>query len=236
MLDFKKQVFLVVAPHPDDEVLGCGGLISKIKAHGGKVYILYLTVGNTRDYSRSGKSSKKERLAEIAKVTKFLGVDGWEILFPGDSYHLLLDKIPKKELIDAIDNGSRLSLKLIKPTIIATTQSTDYNQDHRACAEACFAVSRPMPHNLKPFQQIVLGYEYAPSSWSISAQNQPNFYVELTKPLLFKKVRAMALYASQSRNGSHARSSHTIRSLAYLRGSQSGVWASEAYVNYRILT
>src|SRR3990167_4258794 len=53
-MDFKKQKLLVIAPHPDDEVIGCGGLIAKIKDAGGQVYVLFLTVGDTRDMELLG--------------------------------------------------------------------------------------------------------------------------------------------------------------------------------------
>ena len=50
MFDFKGQKLLVIAPHPDDEVIGCAGLIQKIKNGGGKVFVLFLTVGDTNDF------------------------------------------------------------------------------------------------------------------------------------------------------------------------------------------
>src|SRR4051812_37714177 len=130
MLDLRKQKLLVVAPHPDDEILGCGGLIKKIKDAGGKVYVLFLTVGTTADYSRSGKSTDEERIQEIENVAKYLDFDGFEIAFPGNEYHLRLDTLPQKDVIGAIEKNTSVSIDVIKPTIIATTHPNDYNQDH----------------------------------------------------------------------------------------------------------
>jgi len=235
MLDLKKQRLLVLAPHPDDEVLGCAGLIKRIKDAGGKVYVLFLTVGNTKDYSKKGLSTSAQRLSEIEKVAKFLKFDDYTIAFPGDKYHLQLDKISQKDLIAAVDNGPKVSFHKVKPTIVATTQTSDYNQDHRACAEAVFAATRPAPAHLKLFQKIVLGYEFAPSSWSSSTLKQPNFFIDLSKRDLKTKITAMKLYSSQYRSGYHPRSEQSIKALAYMRGTQSGVLAAEAFYCYRIL-
>src|SRR3989344_9283508 len=79
-----KQRLLVVAPHPDDEVIGCGGLIQKIKEGSGKVYILFLTVGETRDFSKKGISSLATRKKEIEKVAKFLQYDDYDIALEGE--------------------------------------------------------------------------------------------------------------------------------------------------------
>ena len=71
-LSHKNQVVLIIAPHPDDEVLGCGGLISKVKAQGGKVHVLCFTVGNTKQYggySHSEKRIKEMKIKEL-KIKK----------------------------------------------------------------------------------------------------------------------------------------------------------------------
>lgn len=233
MLDLKLQRLLVIAPHPDDEVLGCGGLINKVKEAGGEVYVLYLTVGTTKDYSKVGISTTNQRLNEIKKVARFLRFDDFKIAFPGDKYHLQLDKIPQKKIISIIENSTKISLNKIRPTIIATTQPIDYNQDHRAAAQAVFAATRPVPSHLKPFQNIVLGYEFAPTSWTAAPMSNPNFFIKLSTTNLAAKVKAMDLYRSQKRNGHHARSAQTIRSLARIRGVVSGTSMAEAFYCYR---
>ncbi|MDP2692851.1 MAG: PIG-L family deacetylase, partial [bacterium] len=118
MLKFGPQRLLVIAPHPDDEVIGCGGLIKKIKDENGKVYVLYMTVGDTKDFSKKGFSSLNERLKEIDAVAKYLKVDGWDIALPGDDYHLKLDTLGQKALMDIIERESKVSIEKIKPTIV----------------------------------------------------------------------------------------------------------------------
>ena len=155
MIDFKNQRLLVIAPHSDDEVLGCGGLIHRIKAAGGKVYVLFLTLGTTRDYSPSGISTSQMRMQEIIKVMAYLKVDGFDIAFKGAKYHLKLDGIPNLELINIIEKKSKVAIDRVRPNIITTSQLSDYNQDHRSANLATLASTRPSPHDLKPFVPLV---------------------------------------------------------------------------------
>ena len=78
---FKNKKILIISPHPDDEVFGCGGLIHRCKREGGEVYVLYLTVGTTKDFSAKGISTLDERMNEVEKVVKFLKIDveGFEL-------------------------------------------------------------------------------------------------------------------------------------------------------------
>lgn len=235
MLSLKNQTLLVLAPHPDDEVLGCGGLITKIKNQGGKVYVLYLTVGDTDDISAIGRTNATQRIKEIKKVVKFLKIDGFRVAFPGNQYHLKLDAISQSKIIREIESHQKLSLKTVKPTMLATTQSSDYNQDHRACYQAAITATRPAPHPDKPFQKYILGYEFAGSvSWGVHTPKHPNFFVPLTPMELETKIKAMRLYSSQTRESPHTRSEENIRYLAHLRGTQCGINLAEAYYAYRI--
>lgn len=235
MVGLKNQKLLVIAPHPDDEVLGCAGLINKVKSLGGKVYVLFMTVGNTQDFSKSGSSSFRQRVSEIEKVAQFLKYDDYTIAFPGDSFHLKLDKIPQLELISTIERGD-LSLNSLNPTIVVIPQPSDYNQDHRAVAQAAIAALRPAPNEFKYSPAIILGSEFSPTTaWSVAPINPPNFFVALTKQELNAKVEAMNIYSSQKRGGAHSRSTRAIKSLASLRGIQSGHEAAEAFFSYRII-
>ena len=234
MFKLSEESLLVIAPHPDDEVLGCAGLMSRIKKSGGKVYVLYLTVGTTADYSKTGKSTAADRIKEIERAAAFFELDGYDISFKGNEFHLQLDKLPLHNIINSLEAGTAVSINKIRPTIIATSQLTDYNQDHRACQLAVMAAVRPSPRKMKPYTPVVLGYEFAANGWGISNPSQPNFYVGLDDRDIGKKIEAMELYESQAREYPHTRSTEVIRSLAILRGSQSGTEFAESYVIYRI--
>ncbi|MCH7541985.1 PIG-L family deacetylase [Patescibacteria group bacterium] len=138
MISLKNKTLLVVVAHPDDEIYGCGGFISKIKKAGGKAYVLFLTNGTTKDFSPKGKSLESERVEEINNVAKLLKYNGYKVAFPGDGYHLKLDQLEQKDLIHEIESGSKISLEAIKPDIVAFHSEEDYNQDHRAVAQAAF--------------------------------------------------------------------------------------------------
>jgi N-acetylglucosamine malate deacetylase 1 len=234
LLNLKQQRLLVIAPHPDDEVLGCGGLIKRIKEAGGKAYILFITVGDTKDYYKNGLSTFEQRVKEIEKVASFLGYDDYKIAFPGNDHHLRLDQIPQLDLISEIENGKKISINKIRPTIIATPQPSDYNQDHRAVAEAVIAATRPAPSDYKHSVPVVLGYEFSANvAWSVTPHHDPNFFISLDDETLRTKVRAMQLYSSQARDGASTRGSDAIRSLALTRGPQCGVKAAEAFYSFK---
>ena len=233
-MDFKKQRLLVIAPHPDDDVIGCGGLIAKIKDAGGKVYVLFLTVGDTRDFTKEGLSTAKERIAEIEAVAKFLKYDDWDLAFKGNDYHLRLDTLGQKALMDVIERESKVAIEKVKPTIIAFTSPESYNQDHRIAAYAAHASARPQPKGAKHFVETVISYEEPADGWTTAKNPHPNFFVKLSEENLAKKAEAIALYKSQDRPFPNMRSKETIDALAKLRGSQSGVNLAEGFVAYRI--
>jgi LmbE family N-acetylglucosaminyl deacetylase len=232
--DLKNQTLLVVSPHPDDEALGCGGLIKRVKDAGGKVYILFMTTGMTLDYSPKGISTVDERFDEIKQVANFLNYDGYRIAFPGNDYHLKLDKVPQKDIINEIENGNKISLSAIKPTIVAAPIYPDYNQDHITCTQALFAATRPTPDNIKPMQPVILGYESVPTAnWWNTTKNNMNFFVSLSTEQLETKIEALSLYKSQIRPYPHSRSLQAMRNLAQYRGMLAGIPAAEAFFVYR---
>jgi len=230
MMNFKEQRVLILAPHPDDEVLGCGGFINRFKREGAEVFVLYMTVGTTKDFSKKGLSTQEERMKEIEKVAAFLRLDGYRIAFPGNDYHLKLDAVPQKDLINEIERGDNISLEILKPTIVLIPSSFDYNQDHNAVCDAAIAATRPTPPEYKAFQPLVLTYELPYGAWtSLDAMPHPNFFVALQKEDLYAKGKALTLYQSQLKNAKGPLSVHGISVLANMRGFQSGMELAEAF-------
>lgn len=234
-MNLENQTLLVVAPHPDDEILGCGGLISKIKQEGGNVYVLFMTVGDTKEYSQNGHSTKDERLREIEAAAKYLEYDDYAIAFEGNEYHLKLDAVPQKDIIEQIEAVSPVALNKIRPTIVATPYHEDYNQDHRSTTQAVFSASRPAPEESKPLQPLVLGFECVSVADWWAGPRTINTYLPLTDEELERKITALALYTSQIRTGFHARSLHSIKTLAYFRGLHIAMQAAEAFYSYRLV-
>ena len=228
LISFKNARLLVIAPHADDEVLGCGGLISKIKSVGGKVFVLIFNVGSIEKYNN--KKFTDLRKKEAAAAMKFLKVDKYDTIFDSPNDNRYLDAKPLHELISKIETESKVSLAKIKPTIVAIPSINSHHQDHIHIFKACIAALRPLN---KPIADVVISYE-APehSRWSASGVFQPNLYIDIEKHLT-RKISAFYKYKSQVRAG--GRDKHTIKNHAEYRGKEVGRKACEAYFVHRLI-
>ena len=230
-MDLSSQRLLVIAPHPDDEILGCGGLIPKVKKAGGEVHVLIMTVGSIAQYG--GNSDTKIRTRELEKVAKFLKFNSYHLALPGEKYHLLLDRVPKKDLIRIIESGEKVSLSATKPTMVCTPFLHSTNQDHVAVAEAAFTACRPVEGKTKPIPKIVLSYEQPETAWT-RVEFHPNFFVDISEELK-TKIDALKLYSSQVREEPHPRSAENLIRMAELRGREVGMKAAEAFECHRFV-
>ncbi|MBS3055456.1 MAG: PIG-L family deacetylase [Candidatus Aenigmarchaeota archaeon] len=227
---FKNKMLLVVAPHPDDEVLGCGGLIGKVKKEGGKVYVLIMTAGVSPLY---GSTYNLEGfLKETADAMKFMNIDDYEINL-GPEFNNKLDTLNQLKLMDIIERDSKLALNKIKPDIVAIPFPSAH-QDHVVVYQAALRACRPRPAELKPFQSIVLSYEYGQNQWASSDGFKPNFYLNIENFIDFK-CQALSFYKSQLRPFPQYISEEAVRTLAKMRGIDVGVKAAEAFQVHRIL-
>ncbi|OGD92368.1 hypothetical protein A2697_02680 [Candidatus Curtissbacteria bacterium RIFCSPHIGHO2_01_FULL_41_44] len=240
MFELKKQRLLVLAPHPDDEVIGCGGLIKKIKDAGGKVYVLFLTVGDTRDFTKEGLSTGDQRLKEVEVVAKFLKFDDYSVEFKGNDYHLKLDTLGQKVLMDVIERNSKVSIEKVKPTVVTFPSPASYNQDHRIVAAAAHAALRPAPAGNKPglkhFVSAVLSYKVPADMWTLENSSANNFFVPLDRTQVDAKIKALELYKSQLREAPSLRSSKIIESLVVLAGAMCGSDYAEAFGAWRVIS
>ena len=227
---FNEKTLLVIAAHPDDEILGCGGLISKVKYGGGKVFVIAMTVGDQQQYGRQSIASS--RMEEAKEVMKFMRVDGYEICLPGNKFHLRLDGVDKKTLIDIIEKTSRFSLQYVKPDIVAIPHP-HYNQDETSVFEAAFTALRARPAHLKSQQTLVISYEDLSHNWALTPFI-PTLFVDI-KDFINLKCKALSMYSSQVGDPSHYISEDSVRTLAKFRGKQVGVEAAEAFMVHRLL-
>lgn len=218
-----------MAPHPDDEVIGCGGLIAKVKDAGGSVFVQYMTVGDTTDLSEDAHSSRDARLAEVDKVAELLGIDGYDVAFEGDEFHLRLDALAQHELIAVLERTSPLAIPEIRPTLVLAPQHVSYNQDHRACAAAAVSALRPSAGMYKHQPEAVLLYEELADQWHAGANTAPNVFFGLEPGHVEAKTDALEAYVSQCRPSPDVRSCDALRALAQVRGAQSGQPLAEAY-------
>lgn len=229
MIDWADQRLLVVAPHPDDELLGCGGLINRVKRSGGEVFVLFMTCGDTREYSPAGRSTARERQREIDEVTKFFDLDGHHLALPGERYHLRLDQVPQGRLVDVMERDSPLAISAIRPSVVLLPEITSYNQDHRAVAQAGITALRPGPGPDRHQPPLVLMYEEVADGWRAEPIPPRNFHVAIDPVDLDQKMEGLRCYASQWRSHPHTRSEEALRALAAVRGAQCGAPLAEAF-------
>lgn len=214
---------LVIAPHPDDEVLGCGGTIAKHNEGGEKVYLCIVTKGYTPDWS---EEFLKKRPKEIKKAGALLGIKKTYFL---DFPTVKLDTIPQKQLNDSIAQV----VDEVKPEVVYIPHRGDINKDHRLVFEAAMVAVRPKPGSTVT---KVLSYEtLSETEWGvISGDNAfiPNVYIDISETLEIK-LKAMSAYQSELKEYPHPRSLGAISALAKTRGASIGVKAAEAFMLVR---
>ncbi len=221
-----KQI-LVVAAHPDDEVLGVGGTIASHIRRGDRVTIFILTDGVT---ARHQVTDPQKEMARCACET--LGVK--DVRF-GDLPDQRLDGMPLLDIIKPIE----ALVKELHPRIIYTHHGGDANQDHRAIFAATLVAARPVGDHLV---ERVLCYEVASSTeWGPPFPDwafMPNVYQDITDTLEVK-VRAFQVYRgtfqSEVKPFPHPRSAEALRIYAKQRGVTVGMKAAEAFVMVREL-
>lgn len=212
---------LIIAAHPDDETLGCGGTIAYHRNKNHKIKIIFLSDGVT-SRNKFKNSEIKKRLDSAKKACLELGVKDLEFnSFPDNMF----DSIPLIEIVKIIEN---VILKF-KPNIIYTHSSYDLNIDHQITNRATMTAARPINNN---YLSEIYSFEILSSTeWSINRNNsfKPNHFVEISK-FMDLKIKAIKKYSSELRNEPHPRSVSMIKSLAKIRGSSCGVKFAEAFM------
>lgn len=221
-----KTKLLIISPHPDDEAIGCGGLIGKCKKEKGEALIVYACVGESRQLITE-KTDSSTRIKEIKDVEKYSGFKT-EILYDGKEF-CRLDMVPQKDLIEKIEDV----IEEFKPNIVTIPYSFSYNQDHRALYESCIAALRPTPEKVRHFVENVLVF-YEPYFWTTSELKAPNSYLDLSEKmgdqnLLDFKINLYKCHKTQVRNEPFSRSVENLKRWAYIYGKEIGVDMAEAY-------
>lgn len=222
------QKVLVVAAHPDDEILGCGGTIAKHVKKGDKVHCIILAEGITsRDKIRNRELHQKE-LTELGvaaqKANQILGVHTLRLLdFPDNR----MDSVDRLDIIKVVED----LINEFKPDIVYTHHIGDVNIDHRRIHEAVITACRPIPGN--HFVKQILFFETASSTeWMTPGSApafSPNWYVDISETLELK-LDALRAYECEMREWPHARSVEALKYLAHWRGANIGVHAAEAFI------
>jgi LmbE family N-acetylglucosaminyl deacetylase len=219
---------VVVAPHADDEVLGCGGLLAKLGCGGATAHVVYMAVDGFHHYGRPGGTTYDQRLTEIEAVAHLLGFT-WEIAYGDRDLIERLDTLPRRDLVDFFERVYNER----RPDLLLLPGYTDYDQDHRRTFETAFAAARPIaPQFGKWLIPHVLAYEQVKQTFAWADLPRPALFTDIGA-VIESKLSAIALYSSQLRPVPHVRSLENVRALARIRGGEIGVEYAEAYQVFR---
>jgi len=214
---------LIIAPHPDDEVLGCGGVIRKLTNKGMTVIVLIMTRGKKEKYSDEKILTVRN---EALKAHKILGVTETRFLdFPAPE----LDMVPLAEISDAI-------YRIIKDYEVDTVfipHRGDIHHDHKVVFNAAMVASRPVGRS--NIRRIYSYETLSETEWSIPSGDEyfiPNTFVDITEVMPFK-LEAMKCYKSQLREFPNPRSLEAIKALSRYRGSTVGFKHAESLITLR---
>lgn len=202
---------LVIAAHPDDEVLGMGATIKKFSKRGIGVNLCVVSEGASAQYN--DKKMIKVRRESCIRSSKLLGIKQIKFL---DFPDMRLDSVSHLEINREIE---KLIAK-IKPRTVYTTPTNDVNKDHQKVYESTMVVTRPLSS-----VKSVLCYEIP---GIINVPFCPNVYEDVTKEFQFK-LKAFKSYWSEMEKSPHSRSLETISAIATYRGSQAGLKKAEAF-------
>lgn len=209
---------LVVSPHPDDETLGAGGTILRLKEEGNKIFWLNIT-GMTKGgiFSEEMQERRKEQLKKIEDFYKFEG-----------TYNLNLPtaQLDSYNTSDAIDKIREVFTK-VQPEMIILPDYNDAHSDHKKVFEWCYSCSKVFRF---PYIKKIMTMEIVSETDFGKPENPfiPNFYVDITE-YLEEKINALNIYDTELGEPPFPRSIEHVKALAIVRGAAAGVKYAEAF-------
>jgi LmbE family N-acetylglucosaminyl deacetylase len=224
---------MVVAAHPDDEILGCGATVHKLVGQHWDAHLVILTGGvggraasaqGTSDQVRGQQLGLRGETQQAAAVIGFAKIDTFE--FPDNR----MDTVSRMDLVHAI----RPIIERERPDLVLTHHPGDYNWDHTLTFDAVMMAARCNPPEFSPGEirtfEVLSSTERA---WQEPARAFfPNHYVDVHASMDAKKL-AMSYYRSECRPYPHPRSVEAIEYLARRRGNECGLLYAEAFHSVR---
>lgn len=213
------MTILIFAPHPDDEVLGCGGTMAKYSECGDDVYVAIVTKGVSPIFSESRTEETRRYCKEAdrllgAKDTIFMD-------FPA----VMLETIPRHEF-----NGAFMKIVSdIKPDVVYLPHRGDMQIDHKMVVDAAMVALRPKYDHV--VSKILMYETLSETGWDVpNSTNEfiPNVYEDITQ-YLQKKMDVLSMFKMQMEEFPHARSIEAVRALALFRGATMNCKAAEAF-------
>lgn len=218
---------LIIAGHPDDEVLGCGGTIAKCIRQGSQVRVAFLAEGITARYllpeieTAKVQSEIRHRNQNAVKAMGVLGVPP-EHVFVGQRYCCRLDQVPIIDLVKEIEHH----IREFRPSQLFSHAADDPNIDHGLIHRALLAATRPL--NISFLKSIYAFEVLSSTEWNPTRPFQPNVFHDITD-FIDTKIQALAAYDNEMRQPPHPRSEQVVRALAAYRGAQAGLQYAEGF-------
>jgi LmbE family N-acetylglucosaminyl deacetylase len=213
---------LVIAAHPDDEVLGCGATIAKHIKNGDKAQVVFLADG----FSSRDNDSSRDNSAE--KASKVLGCEDPVFLNLPDNQ---LDTVALLDIVKKIEK----TIVEFQPSIVYTHHFGDLNIDHQITHKAVMTACRPQPDF---FVKEIYSFEtLSATHWQSSSMGNtfiPNYFVNVDG-FMSKKIEALQCYDNEMRAAPHARSYESVENLAKFRGNLVGIKNAEAFCVERLI-
>ncbi len=216
---------LCVAAHPDDELLGCGATLRKLKDEGHSIYTCILCGSVNARHSRPATESLTRVSAEAERI---IGVDdSVKYDFPNINFNT----VPHLEMVQAIEQA----ILRFKPEWVFAHHSSDLNLDHRVSYEATMAAIRlpqRLSQDLPPtmIRRVYLFEVLSATDWAASIEPafQPNSFFDAAATI-DAKIESLEAFEGALKPFPHSRSSQNVRHLAHLRGAQAGLTSAEAF-------
>jgi LmbE family N-acetylglucosaminyl deacetylase len=218
---------LILAAHPDDEVLGCGGTIAKLADEGAIIHVAFLADGV---YSRTGESVVQQGQGEL-QVRRVAAQNACDILgVKSVSFGEFPDN--RMDTIALLDITKVLEKLIVeyKPEVVFTHHAGDVNIDHRRMHEAAVTACRPQRGH--PVKSLLCFEVPSSTEWQLPGSApvfSPNWFVDISDTL-DRKFAALDAYAAELRDWPHPRSRQGVEHLARWRGATVGVDAAEAFM------
>ncbi|WP_320667190.1 PIG-L family deacetylase [Prochlorococcus sp. MIT 1307] len=215
---------LIIAAHPDDEVLGCGGLISKLKNSDCEFMVIFMAEGSSCRYENYQSKDANEAIIKrnnaAKSAMKYMGIMKYEFInFPCGR----LDTVPIIEINKRIEHW----IKIFQPDTIFTHSSTDSNNDHKIIYSSVIMATRPTPSckvlRLYTFEVL------SSSEWGFEKCFKPNYFIQLNETDVENKFNSLNIYNTEVKDYPFPRSREGIKANAMIRGMQVGVEYAEAF-------
>lgn len=216
--------YLIVVAHPDDEVLGAGGMMYTLAKKGEEINVCIMS---GKAQARTLRPADNELQEDTTNSMKLLGVNKVII---GDFPNIKMNTVPHLELVQFIEKA----IINTEANVIITHHPADLNNDHAQTSIACQAAARLFQrrNDVKPLKELLYMEVPSATEWGVNMSISPftpNLFVEIGKEGLEKKLEALAMYREVMREFPHPRSNEVLSGLAAYRGGQSGCNYAEAF-------